>query len=169
MDSILAVDLLSAEPEFLNFKEPRNRFQVINSASLCSLAGRYNNPFPARFLAPIDFLNSSSVRYTEVICLVLYRSYKTDTEPPYVRFQTHFDLLYHGASRGLLHLYCTWVSQAGTVPDKINRPMISKGNKQWKNPPNFGNLPRPWCHYTLCLLILYKTSGCSKPCGLTHD
>ena len=26
------------------FKEPRNRFQGINSASLCSLAGRYDNP-----------------------------------------------------------------------------------------------------------------------------
>jgi hypothetical protein len=28
----------------------------MNSASLCSLAGRYDNPIPARFLAPIDFL-----------------------------------------------------------------------------------------------------------------
>jgi hypothetical protein len=28
----------------------------MNSASLCSLAGRYDNPIPTRFLAPIDFL-----------------------------------------------------------------------------------------------------------------
>jgi hypothetical protein len=28
----------------------------MNSASLCSLAGRYDNPFPTRFLAPIDCL-----------------------------------------------------------------------------------------------------------------
>jgi hypothetical protein len=28
----------------------------MNSASLCSLAGRYDNPIPPRFLAPIDFL-----------------------------------------------------------------------------------------------------------------
>jgi hypothetical protein len=28
----------------------------MNSASLCSLAGRYDNPIPARCLAPIDFL-----------------------------------------------------------------------------------------------------------------
>ncbi len=28
----------------------------MNSASLCSLAGRYDNPNPPRFLAPIDFL-----------------------------------------------------------------------------------------------------------------
>jgi hypothetical protein len=34
--------------------EPRNRFQGMNSASLCSLAGRYDNPIPPRFLAPID-------------------------------------------------------------------------------------------------------------------
>jgi hypothetical protein len=36
--------------------EPRNRFQGINSASLCSLAGRYDNPIPPRCLAPIDSL-----------------------------------------------------------------------------------------------------------------
>jgi hypothetical protein len=35
---------------------PRNRFKGINSASLCSLAGRYDNPLPPRFLAPIDSL-----------------------------------------------------------------------------------------------------------------
>ncbi len=35
---------------------PRNRFQGMNSASLCSLAGRYNNPIPTRCLAPIHFL-----------------------------------------------------------------------------------------------------------------
>ena len=35
---------------------PRNRFQGMNSASLCSLAGRYDNPIPTRCLAPIDFL-----------------------------------------------------------------------------------------------------------------
>jgi hypothetical protein len=36
--------------------EPRNRFQGMNSASLCSLAGRYDNSIPLRFLAPIDSL-----------------------------------------------------------------------------------------------------------------
>jgi hypothetical protein len=39
---------------FLNFKELRNRFQGMNSATLCSLAGRYDNPIPSRFLAPIN-------------------------------------------------------------------------------------------------------------------
>jgi hypothetical protein len=38
------------------FMGPRNRFQGMISASLCSLAGRYNNLIPPRFLAPIDFL-----------------------------------------------------------------------------------------------------------------
>jgi hypothetical protein len=36
--------------------EPRNRYHGIDSASLCSLAGRYDNPIPTRFLAPIDCL-----------------------------------------------------------------------------------------------------------------
>ncbi len=38
--------------------EPRNRCQGINSASLCSMAGRYDNPIPTRCLAPIDFFFS---------------------------------------------------------------------------------------------------------------
>ncbi len=33
-----------------------NRVQGMNSTSLCSLAGRYDNPIPSRFLAPIDCL-----------------------------------------------------------------------------------------------------------------
>ncbi len=41
-------------PNFLTFKEPKNRFQGINSARLCSLAGQCDNPI--RFLALIDCL-----------------------------------------------------------------------------------------------------------------
>ncbi len=41
--------------------EPRNRFQGMNSVSLCSLAGRYDNPIPTRFLAPIDCLKIPSL------------------------------------------------------------------------------------------------------------
>ncbi len=36
--------------------EPRIWFQGINSASLCSLVGRYDNHIPTHFLAPIDSL-----------------------------------------------------------------------------------------------------------------
>ncbi len=52
---------------FKTFMEPRNRSQWMNSTSLCSLAGRYDNPIPTRFLAPIDCLKipalSSKFRY----------------------------------------------------------------------------------------------------------
>jgi hypothetical protein len=34
----------------------------MNSASLCNLAGRYDNPIPPRFLAPIDFLKIPALR-----------------------------------------------------------------------------------------------------------
>jgi hypothetical protein len=43
-------------PYFLTFMEPRNRFQGMNSASLCSVAGRYDNPITSQFLALIDSL-----------------------------------------------------------------------------------------------------------------
>jgi hypothetical protein len=39
-------------PYFKTFMEPRNNFQEMKSASLCSLAGRYDNTIPTRFLAP---------------------------------------------------------------------------------------------------------------------
>jgi hypothetical protein len=45
--------------------EPRNRFQWMNSASLCSLAGRYDNPIPTRFLAPIDCLKIPALKLRE--------------------------------------------------------------------------------------------------------
>jgi hypothetical protein len=44
----------SQSPNFKTFKETKNRFQGTNSARLCSLAGRYDNPIPTRFLAPIN-------------------------------------------------------------------------------------------------------------------
>jgi hypothetical protein len=46
---------------FKTFMEPRNRYQGMNSASLCSLAGRSDNPIPPRFLAPIDSLKSPAL------------------------------------------------------------------------------------------------------------
>ncbi len=44
------------------FMGPRNWFQGINSASLYSLAGRYDNPIPPQFLAPIYFLKIPAQR-----------------------------------------------------------------------------------------------------------
>jgi hypothetical protein len=39
---------------FYLLNKPRNQFQGINFARLCSLAGRYENPIPTRYLAPIE-------------------------------------------------------------------------------------------------------------------
>ncbi len=42
------------EPVFLNdYGAQTNLFQGMNTASLCSLAGRDDKPIPTRFLAPI--------------------------------------------------------------------------------------------------------------------
>jgi hypothetical protein len=43
--------------------EPRNRFQGMNSASLCSLAGRHDNPIPTRFLSPLECLKIPTPNY----------------------------------------------------------------------------------------------------------
>jgi hypothetical protein len=41
------------ETVFKTFEEPRNRFQGIDITSICSLAGRFDNPILTRFLAPM--------------------------------------------------------------------------------------------------------------------
>jgi hypothetical protein len=58
MDPVMHINMHieSQSPYFEMFMEPRNRFKGMNSASLCSLAARYDNPIPTRFLAPIDCL-----------------------------------------------------------------------------------------------------------------
>ncbi len=48
---------------FHTFKEPKNRFQGTNSTRLCSLAGRYDNPIPNRFLVPIDCLKKQALDF----------------------------------------------------------------------------------------------------------
>ncbi len=48
--------LQSPEPVFLNVYGAQESIPGMNSASLCGLAGQYDNPIPTRFLAPIDYL-----------------------------------------------------------------------------------------------------------------
>jgi hypothetical protein len=43
----------ATEQEFVNVKGALDRFQGIDSASLCNLSGRYDNPMSTVFLAPI--------------------------------------------------------------------------------------------------------------------
>ncbi len=52
----------------INSPRPENRFQGMNSASLCSLAGRYINPIPTRLLAPIDCLKIPALYCTLSLC-----------------------------------------------------------------------------------------------------
>ncbi len=51
-----AIAIIKRTPNFYTFKESKNWSQGTNSVRQCSLAGRYDNPIPTRFLAPIDCL-----------------------------------------------------------------------------------------------------------------
>ncbi len=62
------------EPEFW-IKELRKRFPWIDSASLCSLAGRYDNPIPARFLASIDCSRIPAQGCAKCACTQVCRIY----------------------------------------------------------------------------------------------
>ncbi len=63
---------LRPETVFLNFEEPRNRFQGIDSPSQCSLAGRYDNPLPTRFLSPVD-CSKIPAQLAYYVCLTYFR------------------------------------------------------------------------------------------------
>ncbi len=49
------------EPVFLNVYGAQESIPRNESASECSLAGRYDNPNSTRFLAPIDFLKNPAL------------------------------------------------------------------------------------------------------------
>ncbi len=63
---------LRPETVFLNFEEPRNRFEGIDSASLCSLVGQYDYPLPTRFLSPID-CSKIPAQLAYYVCLTYFR------------------------------------------------------------------------------------------------
>jgi hypothetical protein len=67
------LDAMTLRPEtvFLNFEEPRNRFEGIDSASQCSLAGRYDNPL-TRFLSPID-CSKIPAQLAYYVCVTYFR------------------------------------------------------------------------------------------------
>ncbi len=65
----------------------------MNSASLCSLAGRYDNPIPPRFLAPIDFLKIPALySVVKILTRVTPESIVLDTDGPDT---THFHSFGH--------------------------------------------------------------------------
>ncbi len=81
---INSTSLCSQSWYFWTCMGPRNRFHRMNSASLCSLAGRYNNPIPTRCLAPIDFFKIPTLagRYDNLIptrCLAPYKFFKNSS------------------------------------------------------------------------------------------
>jgi hypothetical protein len=64
-------------PYFKTFMGPMNRFQGIDSASLCSLAGRYHNPIHNWFLVLIDCLKIPALVNTsqeKILVQFLYKS-----------------------------------------------------------------------------------------------
>jgi hypothetical protein len=59
------------EPVFLNVYGAQESILRNESASLCSLAGRYNNPIHTRYLAPIECLKFQ-LRESIYLSLTLY-------------------------------------------------------------------------------------------------
>jgi hypothetical protein len=58
--------ILHTELVFLNVYGAQESISRMNSASLCSLAGRYDNPIPPWFLASIDSLKIPGPVFVDV-------------------------------------------------------------------------------------------------------
>jgi hypothetical protein len=66
--------------------EPGNWFQRMNFASLCSQAGRYDNPVPTRFLASIDCL--------KIPALIHLFNWEVKDDLPFTPFRFSFGAKY---------------------------------------------------------------------------
>ncbi len=65
-------------PNFLTFKEPKNRFQGTNSARLCSLVGRYDNPYSCSVPSTHRLFKNSSTERASLSFFYLMVEYKDD-------------------------------------------------------------------------------------------
>ncbi len=83
--------------------EPRNRFRGMNSASLGSLAGRYDHPIPTRFLAPIDCLKIPALDWEEG---------NTSAPPPPHNITHIWDWILRRNSDKSLKSFPSWYSQS---------------------------------------------------------
>ncbi len=85
----------------------------MNSASLCSLAGRYDNPIPPRFLAPIDCLKIPALEKLRCFCTFHFRRRQI-----YVKSILTVETELNGDSRvqmkGVLPWLVPWALCAGT-------------------------------------------------------
>jgi hypothetical protein len=126
--------------------EPRNRFQGMNSASLCSRAGRYDNPLPLRCLAPI-----ASLKFQLYSSYRPARLHRLAKSIPRNRFLASINIYKYGLS------LCSW--RAGTSKRVVLA--LSMFHKRFTN-SGIGYL------ITISLLseiyMLYICAGNYRPC-----
>ncbi len=84
---------------------PPPKKKVNDSASLCSLAGRYNKPIPIRYLAPIDFLKIPSLGLFRGDCILRLGLYLTLTRFIFL-WDNHATLDCKEWENGSVHCVC---------------------------------------------------------------
>ncbi len=102
--------------------EPRNRFQEMNSASLCSMAGGYDNPIPTWLIVPIHCSkilalkpNSETYNFVEIFGLESSQTWGFNGYNVYItnQFQTTFAQRGGGGVKSVRRGDCEW--QGGTL------------------------------------------------------
>ncbi len=138
------------------FMGPRNWFQGMNSASLCSLAGRYKNPIPPQCLVPIDFLKIPAQVYAALSSVSfrgipftqnIYCSFPADS-PRSRKEAPRWRVLYRITRQLLHHARC------GSFSQKME-------TASWAQPAN------PKCFILLCR-ISCELAGCVHQ-PIVHD
>ncbi len=88
--------------------EPRNRCQGINSASLCSLAGRYDNPIPSRCLAFIDFLKIPALLFDQNSVFDLFSGHLVPTVSNKYRYHYFVCTVFSAKAKHIGLLLCSY-------------------------------------------------------------
>ncbi len=149
------------------FMGPRNWFQGMNFASLCSLAGRDDSPIPPLFLAPIDFLKIPAPEHIALLrayilstLLVLYVVFLIATvrnfslrfakfqqqlsTPPFFATSPFYDSLI----TLLASPSCFWVFLLSSLPGLRTLPSCYTPFRHLLTPSH--PLSRPACHTPFC-------------------
>ncbi len=102
---------------------PRNQFQGMDSASLCSLAGLYDNPLPLWFLAPIASLKIPALG-------IIWRALRLEVSEYNIYSTNKFQTTFAGGGGGWVgrgvNLWL-WIARRKTLKTFV--PITSKNSR----------------------------------------
>ncbi len=129
-----------------------NRFRGMNSASLCSLAGRYDNSIPIRFLTPIDCLKIPALAAWVIPTELSYEEERQASSRPAIVGQYRQHQPYHTRDGILGHrVFCSMLFHPSLVLNILTKKSAKQENSSlcmnsilWYGKMRMENQTRTW-------------------------